>query len=150
MQYTEATQGRVFVLRLEQGDLLPDTIESFARHKGISSGVVYLLGATDQDSKIVSGPRDAESTRVPMDVNEHLLNDVYESFGFGTLFPDENKVPFLHLHAGFGRNKNALVGCIRPGVSIWLYMEVVIIELLNCTAKRKVNPDNGFTLLEID
>ncbi len=149
MKYTEATQGRVFILRLEQGDTLPDTIESFAAEKDISSALVHLLGGADSDSTIVSGPRDADSPRQPLEVYEQQLSDIHESFGMGTLFLDESLQPKLHLHAAFGRSKHALVGCTRPGVSVWLYMEVAIVELLNCKAQRKVNPENGFTLLEL-
>lgn len=150
MKYTEATQGRTFILRLEQGDRLPDTIENFVSDKNISAAMVYILGGADRDSKIVSGPRDADSARQPLEVYEQLLNDVHESFGIGTVFLDESETPKLHLHSAFGRSKHSLVGCTRPGVSVWLYMEVMVVELLNCNAKRKVNPENGFTLLEMD
>jgi len=150
MKYTEATQGRVFILRLEQGDTLPDTIEAFAAEKGIASALVQLLGGADSESTIVSGPRDADSPRQPLEVYKQQLSDIHESFGIGTLFLDESLQPKLHMHAAFGRSKHALVGCIRPGVSVWLYMEVAIVELLNCKAQRKVNPENGFTLLELD
>jgi predicted DNA-binding protein with PD1-like motif len=33
MQYQEGSIGRVFALRLEDGDRLPDSLEAFAREK---------------------------------------------------------------------------------------------------------------------
>ena len=44
MQYTEGRLGRVFVLRLEEGEVLNDTIENFAREQQISHGLAFFLG----------------------------------------------------------------------------------------------------------
>ena len=37
MKYSQAKQGRVFVIRLEDGDVIHEEIEKFAREKGIKT-----------------------------------------------------------------------------------------------------------------
>jgi len=54
MKYTEANLGRIFVLRLEHGEKLPDTIEEFARSKNILRGMCVLIGGIDKDSHITA------------------------------------------------------------------------------------------------
>ena len=44
MMASEGQVGRVFVLRLEDGDVIPACIEQFAAEKGIAVGHVVLLG----------------------------------------------------------------------------------------------------------
>ena len=44
MKYSEGKINRVFVLRLEDGDMVPACIESFAVEKGIKVGQVVLIG----------------------------------------------------------------------------------------------------------
>lgn len=56
MRYSEGTIGRVFILRLEDGEVLNDTIEAFARRKGISRATVLFLGGSTHGSRVVVGP----------------------------------------------------------------------------------------------
>jgi predicted DNA-binding protein with PD1-like motif len=149
MKYTEAKQGRTFVLRLEQGDVIPDDIEIFAEEKGIDSGLVYLLGGVDQGSRMVSGPVNGKDIKQNMPLNINEFDDIHESVGVGTIFLNEDNKPILHLHAAAGRGNNTITGCTRVGVNVWMYMEVVVVELLDCKAKRKIDEKSGFTLLEI-
>jgi len=149
MKYTEAKQGRTFVLRMEQGDVIPGDIEKFAADQGIDSGVVYLLGGVDQGSRMVSGPVDGKDIKHNMPLNINEFEDIHESLGIGTIFLNEDDKPILHLHAAAGRETNTITGCTRVGVNVWMYMEVVIVELLDCKARRKLDDKSGFTLLEI-
>jgi len=77
----------------------------------------------------------------------HDLTDVHEITGTGTLFPDENGGPVLHLHMACGREDQTRTGCIRQGVKVWQVMEVVLFELLETGSKRIVDSDLGFFLL---
>lgn len=149
MKYTEVRQGRTFVLRLEQGDVIPDDIERFANENGIDSGIVYLLGGIDKGSKMVSGPVDGDDVKRNMSLNVNQFGDVHESLGVGTIFLNEEDKPVLHLHAAAGREKKTITGCTRVGVNVWMYMEAVIIEFIDCNARRKVDEKSGFTLLEV-
>ncbi len=147
MKFTEANLGRIFILRLEHGDLLPNTIEEFAKAQKVESATVLLIGGSDQDSKVVVGPKDGTAARpVPTVVN---LPGVSEAVGVGTIFVNEDKDPKLHMHSAFGRDQQTVTGCTREGVSIWHIGEVIIFELINNNAQRKINPVNGFELLEV-
>jgi predicted DNA-binding protein with PD1-like motif len=42
MKYTEAVQGRIFVIRLEDGDVLHEEIERLAEEKNISAGMLLV------------------------------------------------------------------------------------------------------------
>jgi predicted DNA-binding protein with PD1-like motif len=147
MKYTEANLGRIFILRLENGDKIPDTIEEFAKTHQIASAMVQFLGGADKDSKVVVGPEDGAAPK-PRKVIANLPG-TSEALGLGTLFLNEAKVPKLHLHAAFGRGKDTLTGCTGEGVMIWHIGEVVIIELTNFTARRKIDAQTGFELLEL-
>jgi predicted DNA-binding protein with PD1-like motif len=145
MKYSEARQGRVFVIRLEDGEVLDKTIESFAKKVGVSRGMLIAVGAADKCSKLVVGPDDGRANPVvPM---EHLLENVHEVTGVGTLFPNAEGKPVLHMHVACGRKDWTVSGCVRRGVKVWHVMEVVLVEFLDCTSIRAVDPDTGFELL---
>jgi len=148
MKYSEASLGRIFILRLEHGDRIPDTIEEFAVNQQIDSAIVHFLGGADTNSKIVVGPEDGTTSKPRPMVTELLGTS--EAIGMGTLFLDEAGIPKLHLHSAFGRNRETVTGCTREGVKVWHIGEVVIFELLNTTAKRKIDSETGFELLEIE
>jgi len=137
--------GRVFVIRLEDGDVVHECIERFARVKKIRSAAVIMVGGADKGSRIVVGPRNGRAKKiVPM---PYLLNNVYETGGVGTIFPDSKGNPVLHSHNFFGRNNVTRSGCVRLGVKTWHIMEVVIIELTGTCASRKKDRTTGFELL---
>ncbi len=140
----EGRVGRVFVLRLEDGDTLPESIEAFAAEKKVRCGLCALLGGVG-GGKLVAGPEDGNArTIVPM------LQDiaaVYEAAAVGTLFPNEAGEPKLHMHAALGRGDAPLAGCVRKGVDVWKLAEVVVIELLDTGMVRTIDPAFGFEIL---
>lgn len=146
MQYTQARQGRTFILRLEQDEVLHEVIESFAVEQRITAATVTVLGGADKGSRLIVGPEDGLARPVvPMDTE---LSDVYEAAGLGTLFPDDQGAPMLHLHMTCGRGTDTRTGCARAGVIVWQVMEVVITELLDADARRVLEPEVGFKLLQ--
>lgn len=148
MKYTEAKNGRIFILRLEHGDVVTDTIQNFAKEKGIKSAYVQIVGGADENSKMVVGPKDGLAQR-PEKIFFNTPG-VTEMAGVGTLFTNESGDPKLHLHATFGRDGKAYTGCCWPGIITWHIGEVIIQEIITNKAMRKNNPDNGFELLEIE
>jgi predicted DNA-binding protein with PD1-like motif len=76
------------------------------------------------------------------------LENVHDIAGAGTLFPDQQGNPVLHLHMACGRNSSTKTGCIRLGVKVWHTMEVILFELLESKGKRMFDPETGFTLLK--
>ncbi|MHB8867813.1 MAG: PCC domain-containing protein [Thermoleophilia bacterium] len=147
MKYTEGTIGRVFILRLEDGEVLNDTIEAFARDRGVGHASVTFLGGSADGSTVVVGPDAGRSEAiVPL---THTLQGHREVLALGTLAPDEKGEPVLHMHAAAGREGDATVGCTRAGVNVWLVGEVVIQEILGAGAERVHDPATGFALLEM-
>ncbi len=145
MKYSQARQGRIFILRLEDGEIVHEVIEQFAVQEKIVAATLIILGGADAGSRLVVGPK--EDRVLPLHPMEHVLENAHEVTGTGTLFPDEAGQPLLHMHMACGRQDKAIVGCIRSGVKVWRVMEVVIFELLDCTAQRLVEAPLGLKLL---
>lgn len=147
MQCAEAEIGRIFVIRLEDGEKLPDTLEKFAREKGIESGMCILIGGVRSGGKMVTGPRDQEARPISPIISQ--LTGVHEIIGAGTIFPDESGSPKLHMHGAAGREGKTTSGCIRPGIEIWKVGEVILLELVNIAGCRKKDEELGFELLSM-
>jgi predicted DNA-binding protein with PD1-like motif len=145
MRYSEAKQGRVFIIRLEDGEIIQDSIESFAIDKNITHAKIQIIGGADKGSRIIVGPKHGRDPHIkPMSV---LLDEMHEVVGNGTIIPDEFGNPKLHCHIACGRGSKTICGEIRSGVIVWHVIEVVITELLNCKSVRKEDPHTGFSLL---
>jgi len=146
MKSTEGKIGRIFVIRLEDGDKLPDAIESFAAENNVSRGMCILVGGIKDGGNIVVGPEDGEVLPpIPMLFG---LEGVHEVAGVGTVFPDREGRPALHMHAVLGREGQARAGCIRPGVEVWQVGEVILFEITDTNAQRLGDAATGFELLE--
>lgn len=151
MKYSTAGLGRVFVVRLEDGDVVHKAIEELARREGVQRAVVLVLGGADDGSRLVVGPRDGRPPAgQPIEPMERLLDGVHEMAGVGTVFPNDAGRAVLHLHAAFGRDDRVSAGCIRRGVTTWVIGEAVVLELTGSAATRRVDSATGFELLELD
>ncbi len=147
MQSSEGKLGRIFVLRLEDGDRIPDCIETFATDKKILMASVTLIGGIGK-GQIVAGPRDSDTfPPKPMLVP---LDGAHEIVGVGLIAPDENGQPSLHMHASLGRSGQAKTGCLRPGVETWTIGEAVIYEIVGASGSRLHDKKTGFELLTIE
>jgi len=145
MKHSQAQPGRIFVIRLEDGDIVHEEIERFAHEKSIEAASLIVLGGADRESTLVVGPERSRATpAVPM---EHVLENVHEVAGVGTLFPDDKGNPVLHMHIACGRTSSTITGCVRRGVKVWQVMEIVLFELVDTTAVRRLDPKTGFALL---
>jgi predicted DNA-binding protein with PD1-like motif len=145
MRYSEAKTGRVFIVRLEDGDILHEEIEQLAVKENIKAAAVTIVGGIDQGSKLIIGPEDGRADNIkPM---EAIVDNVYEAAGTGTLFPDEDGNPILHLHLAAARGDKVIGGCVRSGVKTWQVLEVIVMELTDSSALRKFDPITGFKLL---
>ena len=145
MKHSQAQLGRIFVIRLEDGDIVHEEIERFAREQSIEAASLIVLGGADRESTLVVGPERGRTTpAVPM---EHVLDNVHEVTGVGTLFPDDEGKPVLHMHIACGRTSSTITGCVRRGVKVWQVMEIVLVELVDTTAVRRLDPKTGLALL---
>jgi len=145
MKASEGRLGRVFVIRLEDGDVLPDCIEKFAEKNGVSVGHVILVGGIGE-GQIVVGPRDSQ--KMPPQPMLLPIDGAHEVAGVGVLAPGEDGKPVLHIHAALGRSGQTMTGCLRPGVTTWLVAEAILYEILGARVKRIKDKKSGFALLE--
>ena len=146
MKYTHARFGRIFILRLEDGEILHEEIEAFAAEHSVKAAAVIAVGGADEGSILVVGPEEGRST--PVSPMEHILDYVHEIAGVGTIFPDKDHKPVLHMHIASGRRDETITGCVRRGVKVWQIMEVILFELVDSSASRVFDEQTGFELLE--
>jgi predicted DNA-binding protein with PD1-like motif len=146
MRYEEARTGRVFILRLEDGEIVHEVIEAFAREHQIRAASLIIIGGADDGSTLVVGPQ--EDRLIPVKPMIHILAQAHEVAGTGTLFPDDEGTPILHMHLACGRREETITGCIRTGVKVWRVMEAILFELLDTRAVRRQEPPTDFKLLQ--
>ncbi|MBM4237142.1 MAG: DNA-binding protein [Euryarchaeota archaeon] len=146
MKYSEARFGRVFVIRLEDGEILHEAVEKLAAEKDIKAAALIVLGAVGRGSRLVVAPEDPAAERIkPM---EYLLDNVHEVTGVGTVFLNEKGKHVSHMHIASGRWDSTVTGCVRKGVRVWRVVEIILFELLDTGAMRRIDPDpSGFELL---
>jgi predicted DNA-binding protein with PD1-like motif len=147
MKSSEGRLGRVFVIRFEDGDILPECIERFAADKGVTTGLVILVGGIGS-GKVVVGPENSEDR--PPQPMVLPVSGVSEVAGVGVLAPGEDGRPALHIHAALGRAGQTLTGCLRQGVTTWVLAEAILYEITGAQVKRVMSEDVGFNLLEVE
>lgn len=145
MKATEGRIGRVFIIRLEEGDVVPECIERLAAERGLSHGHVVLIGGIG-GGQVVVGPRD--SATMPPDPMLLPIDGAHEVAAVGVLAPDETGRPILHIHGALGRSGQTLTGCFREGVDTWLVCEAVLYEIVGAQATRRHDQRSGFRLLQ--
>ncbi len=145
MRSSEGQVGRVFVIRLEDGDVLPGCIERFAEENGVMLGHAILVGGIG-GGEVVVGPR--RSDEMPPEPMLLPIDGAHEVAGVGVLAPGGDGRPVLHIHAALGRSGQTVTGCLRPGVSTWVVGEVILYEITGARASRVMDEETGFELLQ--
>ena len=145
MKASEGRIGRVFVIRLEDGDVVPECIERFAEEKGITVGQAVLIGGIG-GGEVVVGPR--KSDEMPPEPLLLPIDGAHEVAGVGVIAPGEDGKPVLHIHAALGRTGKTTTGCLRPGVTTWLMGEMIIYEILGASVARIKDDVSGFAILQ--
>lgn len=147
MKVSEGKIGRVFVMRLEEGDIIPHCIEEFAAEKSIAVGHVTIVGAI-REGQVVVGPR--KTDEMPPNPMTLPVNGSHEILATGVIAPTAEGKPVLHIHGALGRSGQTLTGCLREGVSTWHVAEVILYEIEGVDAKRLYDQETGFTLLNVE
>jgi predicted DNA-binding protein with PD1-like motif len=132
MQYTEGQLGRVFVVRIDDGEDMLISLHQFISDKSIQAGSILFLGAL-MNGRMVTGPEDPVIPPVPHFV---MFEGGWEVFGVGTIYPGESG-PHIHYHASVGRSGHALTGCLREKAITYLIIEAVILEFTGLSARRE-------------
>jgi len=147
MRSVEMERGRVFVLRLETGEVLHEVLERFSSEKDIKNASVTVVGGIGEGSRMTVGPEvPYDKGIVPIIIT---LDAPHELTASGTIFQDEDGNPMVHIHGSAGRDGKAVTGCLRTGVIAWLVLEVVITEMVGEGAVRKVDKKTGYRVLEL-
>ena len=146
MKVSEGKIERVFVVRLEDGDVLPVCLEKFAAENNIKCGQVVLVGGIGE-GQVVAGPR--QTDEMPPEPVYIPVDGAHEVVGVGIIAPDKDGKPVLHIHASLGRGNDVITGCLRPGVTTWLVGEAIIYEITGASAHRLPDERSGFDLLEV-
>jgi uncharacterized protein len=132
MQYTEGQLGRVFVVRIDDGEDMLLSLRQFIIEKNIQAGSIHFLGAL-MNGRMVTGPEEPVIPPVPHFV---MFEGGWEIFGVGTIYPGEGG-PHIHYHASVGRSGHALTGCLREKAITYLIVEAVIMEFTGLTARKE-------------
>ncbi|MGC9454607.1 MAG: PPC domain-containing DNA-binding protein [Phycisphaerae bacterium] len=145
MNYSVGSIGRVIVARGFDGEDVYEGIEKIARDEGISCAAVVVVGGL-RSGKVVVGPK---SPTGPIDPQTVEFDDAREIAGVGTIFCDESG-PKLHLHGAIGRGgEQTIAGCPRGGATVFCVLEVVIFEVSDVDAARRMDPELGLKLLTL-
>jgi uncharacterized protein len=131
MQYSEGSFGRVFVLRIDHGEDLIESLQKFLHEKEIKSCTALFMGAL-RDGRAVTGPKLPE---VPPSPQYEAYESAWEVFGMATVYPSVEG-PKLHIHSALGRGRQSFVGCIRDKAEVYLIVEAVLFEICDLAAKR--------------
>ena len=132
MQYTEGQLGRVFMVRIDDGEDMLKSLHRFIQDKGIQAGSIIFLGAL-MNGRMVTGPEEPVIPPVPHFV---MFEGGWEVFGVGTIFTGEGG-PHIHYHASVGRSGHALTGCLREEAVTYLIVEAVVLEFTGLMARRE-------------
>jgi hypothetical protein len=132
MQYTEGQLGRVFVVRIDDGEDMLVSLRQFINDKVIHAGTILFLGAL-MNGRMVTGP---EEPVIPPTPHFVMFEGGWEVFGIGTIFMGEGG-PHIHYHASVGRSGHALTGCLREKATTYLIVEAVILEFTGLSARRE-------------
>jgi predicted DNA-binding protein with PD1-like motif len=131
MQYSEGSLGRVFVLRMDHGEDLIESLQRFLQEKKIESCTALFMGAL-RDGRAVTGP---ELPVVPPTPHYEAFESAWEVFGMATIYPS-NEGMKLHIHSAMGRGQQSILGCIRDKAEVYLIVEAVLFEICGLSAKR--------------
>lgn len=134
MQYTEGQIGRVFVVRIDDGEDMLVSLRQFIVDKNIQAGSIHFLGAL-MNGRMVTGPEEPVIPPVPHFV---MFEGGWEVFGVGTIYPGEGG-PHIHYHGSVGRSGHALTGCLREKAVTYLIVEAVIMEFTGLSARRDID-----------
>ena len=132
MQYTEGQLGRVFIVRIDDGEDMLVSLRQFILDKGIHAGSILFLGAL-MSGRMVTGP---EEPVIPPTPHFVMFEGGWEVFGLGTIYMGEGG-PHIHYHASVGRAGHALTGCLREKATTYLIVEAVIQEFTGLSARRE-------------
>jgi len=141
MQYSEGRLGRVFVLRIDDGEDFLAVTRNFINDKKVQTGTLIFLGALRQ-GRMVTGP---EVPVLPPEPHYVMFEGGWEMVGIGTIYPGGDG-PAIHYHASVGRAGHALTGCLRDKAVTYIVVEVIVLEFTGLDIRRIPDGKTGLVL----
>lgn len=141
MQYSEGQPGRVFVVRIDDGEDFLAVMQEFVRSKAVQYGTILFLGALRQ-ARMVTGP---EEEVLPPDPHHVMFEGGWEMVGIGTICQGDDG-PHIHFHASVGRAGIALTGCLREKAVTYIVAEAIVIEFTGLSIHREFDEKTGVIL----
>jgi uncharacterized protein len=144
MQYAEGKVGRVFLVRIDNGEDLIGTLLDFIARYQVHCGHVRFIGALES-GQVVTGP---EQVVLPPKPHFEAFSGGWEVIGLGTITPGD-KGPHLHLHVSLGKGNHVLTGCLRGTAVTYIIVEAVITEITGVETSMGPDPVTGLILPEM-
>ena len=135
MQVEEKKLGRIFQMKLEEGDDFYGVVDAFVKEKNIRSASVFLFGAL-QKTEMLTGFKDMEG----INVDRRHFDDWRELVALGNItWPDnpppalgdvtwDEPQPYVHLHmaisGGPGKTEDVLVGHLSGGDVKGMFLDI--------------------------
>jgi predicted DNA-binding protein with PD1-like motif len=141
MEYFGAEQkGRTFVLRLDQGDLLLESINALIEREGLRYGVVLSgIGTLDQSVMHMV----TTTGYPPVEFFDQREDQALELVSIDGFIADG--VP--HLHMTVSDREKAYAGHLENGCRV-LYLAEVVIQELSGISVRRVRDENNILKLK--
>ena len=139
MEYQAGNMGRVFYIRLDDGEDLHASIKEIAGKENIRCAWFQFFGGL-KSAGVVIGPKEPV---MPPDPVWASLRDAREILGTGTIFLDNEK-PVIHIHAALGHHGETVTGCVRKDSIIYLVTELIIQEITGIDVTRPWFAEGGF------
>lgn len=130
---------------MDDGEDLVASLERFVLDREINSCMVLFIGAL-RDGRAVSGP---EMPVIPPVPHFESFDSAWEVFGMATIYQSAEG-PKMHLHSAMGRRREAILGCIRESVKIYLVVEAVLYEFSGLKAERSWDEKTRLNLLSLE
>ena len=133
--------GRTFILRMERGDYLRESLVELARNENIENAVILSGIATFDEVKIQM----STTYGFPMGYHfEHLKEPLELASLDGTIIHSEP-----HIHGVIGSATKTWAGHLSDGCRILYLGEIVVQELLGNKLERKADKDGVMLINEI-
>jgi predicted DNA-binding protein with PD1-like motif len=130
--------GRTFIIRLERGDYLRESIAELAQKEGIANGVVVSGIATFDDAILQM----TTTYDFPIEYHvEHLREPLELASLDGTIINSEP-----HIHGVISNAEKTWAGHIMDGCRI-LYLGEVVVQELICDELIRKEDENGVRLI---
>ncbi len=134
--------GRTFVIRLEKGDLLRESIGKLVKEEGVSNAIVTSGIATFDEAHLQM----TTTFGYPIEYHVHHLNEPLELANLdGTIINFEP-----HLHGVISNPERSWAGHILDGCRILYLAEIVVQELICDNLIRKADKNGVFLISEND